>query len=125
MRVIVAGATTWTDVEVIRRELRKLPSGVTIIHGDARGADAIAGEVAVELGFAVERYDKNEDDRQRHGVPEAWRGLNERMLQASPDLVLGFHPAIEQSKGTGHLVELASRAGIAVRVISGIEESLS
>ena len=46
MRVIVTGWTQWADEEAIRRELRKLPPGTVVIHGDCEGADAIAGRVA-------------------------------------------------------------------------------
>ncbi|WP_437944068.1 hypothetical protein WMF27_09330 [Sorangium sp. So ce281] len=50
MRVIVAGAVAWTNVEAIRRELAKLPVGATVIHGDSPGANAyLAQQYAGEL----------------------------------------------------------------------------
>jgi hypothetical protein len=118
MRVIVAGATAWTDAEAIRRELAKLPAEAVVIHGDAPGADALAGQVAVQLGLAVEPMGKTREDytRYRRG---AWKGLNERMLASGAVLVLAFHPALEHSRGTKHLVELARSAGIEVRVFTG------
>jgi hypothetical protein len=118
MRVIVGGATAWTDAEAIRRELLALPAGSTIIHGDAPGADALAGEVAVQLGLAVERFGKNKEDYRKYRRA-AWKGLNERMLASGAELVLAFHPDIEKSRGTGHLVEIARRARVQVRIISG------
>lgn len=117
MRVIVAGAVAWDDVGAIRRELTKLPAGCTIIHGDTPGADAIAGELGVELGHTVEKWEKNSADRKRY-KKLAWMGLNERMLASGAELVLGFHPDIEKSKGTKHLVELAREAGVEVRTFS-------
>ncbi|WP_437534476.1 hypothetical protein WME79_09980 [Sorangium sp. So ce726] len=45
IRLIVAGAVAWTNVEAIRRELAKLPVGATVIHGDSPGADALAPRV--------------------------------------------------------------------------------
>ena len=118
MRVIVAGATAWTDAEAIRRELARLPAGSTVIHGDAAGADALAGEVAAQLGLAVERFAKDKGDYRKYRRA-AWKGLNERMLASGADLVLPFHPAIESSRGTGHLVRIARAAGVLVRVFSG------
>jgi hypothetical protein len=117
MRVIVAGATTWSNAEPIRRELARLPTGATVIHGDAPGADLLAGQVATELGLAVEPMAKNKQDyaKYRRG---AWKGLNERMLTSGAVLVLAFHPAIENSRGTKHLVELAEAAGIEVQVFT-------
>jgi hypothetical protein len=115
MRVIVAGAVAWADVEAIRRELAKLPPGSVVIHGDCDGADAIAGRVAAELGFAVEAMAKIADDYARY-QRAAWKGLNERMLASGAELVLAFHPDFESSKGSKHLAELARAADVEVRV---------
>jgi hypothetical protein len=115
MRVIVAGAAAWSDAEAIRRELAKLPADTVVIHGDAPGADALAGQVAAQLGLVVEPMGKTKEDytRYRRG---AWKGLNERMLASGAVLVLAFHPAIESSRRTKHLVALARAAGIEVQV---------
>ncbi len=115
MRVIVAGAVAWTNEGAIRRELSKLPPGSVVIHGDCPGADAIAGRVAAELGFAVEPMAKNAADRARF-KKAAWKGLNERMLASGAELVLVFHPTFEASKGSKHMAELAKRASVEVRV---------
>lgn len=117
MRVIVAGAVAWTDADAVRRELAKLPPGSVVIHGDCPGADALAGEVARELGFAVEPMAKNAADRAKY-KRLAWKGLNERMLLSGAGLVLVFHPAFEQSNGSKHMAELARRAGVEVRVFA-------
>jgi hypothetical protein len=50
-RVIVAGAAGWTEAEAIARELAKLPPSATVVHGDAPGADALAGAAAARLGM--------------------------------------------------------------------------
>jgi hypothetical protein len=119
MRVIVAGAVSWADEGVIRRELAALPAGTVVVHGDAPGADALAGRIAAdELGLTVEPFHKEVDDYRRAGRG-AWRRLNERMLAGGADLVLAFHPALEKSRGTKHLVGLARKAGVEVRVIAG------
>jgi hypothetical protein len=117
MRVIVAGAVAWANADAIRRELVKLPAGSVVIHGDCSGADALAGQIAVELGLAVEAMAKNAADRVRYGR-EAWKGLNERMLAAGAVLVLVFHPDFDASKGSKHMAELAELACVEVRVFS-------
>jgi hypothetical protein len=118
MRVIVAGSSTWTDADAIRRELLLLPAGSVVIHGDAPGADALAGAVATALGLVVEPLAKNEDDYRRYGRA-AWKGLNERMLASGAEMVLAFHPDIATSSGTGHMVAIARAAGVPVRVFAG------
>jgi hypothetical protein len=115
MRVIVAGAVDWTDAEAIARELAKLPPGTTVIHGDAPGADSLAGAAAARLEFGVEPMAKNREDFARY-KRGAWKGLNERMLASGAVLVLAFHADLARSRGTRHLVELARAAGIEVRV---------
>ena len=117
MRAIVAGAVAWSDQDAIRRELSKLPIGTTIIHGDCTGADAIAGQVARELGFAVEAMNKNEEDYSKY-TREAWKGLNERMLATGAMLVIVFHPSVASSHGSRHLIDLAQIANIEVRVFA-------
>ena len=117
MRVIVAGAVAWSDAEAILRELAKLPQSAVVIHGDCLGADAIAGEVARALGFTVEAMAKNAADRERYGR-EAWKGLNERMIESGANLVLVFHPNFDASNGSKHLAELAALAGLEVRVFA-------
>jgi hypothetical protein len=114
MRVIVAGAVAWADIEAIHRELAGLPAGTTVIHGDSPGADALAGRVAAMLGFTVEAMAKNAEDYAKYRRA-AWKGLNERMVAAGAGLVLAFHPNIAASRGTKHLIELAQAAGIEVR----------
>jgi hypothetical protein len=118
LRVLVTGARTWTDPEPIRRELARLPAGSVVIHGDARGADRLAGALAAELGLEV------------LACPAEWRrygraaGLvrNRAMLKEHrPQLVLAFHPALEKARGTKHMVELARKSGVAVRVVRGDE----
>jgi hypothetical protein len=54
--VLVCGSREWTDRATIRMWLSKLPSETEIVHGGARGADALAGDVAAELGLAVRAY---------------------------------------------------------------------
>src|SRR4051812_11161220 len=118
MRVVVAGAVAWVDADAIRRELSKLPPGSVVVHGDCPGADALAGEVARGLGFAVEPMAKSAADRSRY-KRAAWKGLNERMLLSGAELVLVFHPNFDASKGSKHMAELAESANVKVRVFAG------
>jgi hypothetical protein len=94
-----------------------LPPEAVIIHGDTPGADALAGQIAAQLGLAVEPMAKNSEDYGKY-QRVAWKGLNERMLASGAVLVLAFHPAIEESQGSKHLVEIARTMGIEVRVFS-------
>jgi YspA, cpYpsA-related SLOG family len=46
MRVLICGDRNWTDRAAIGRDVLTLPKGSMVIHGNARGADRSAGEIA-------------------------------------------------------------------------------
>jgi hypothetical protein len=48
----------------------------------------------------------------------AWKRLNERIIASGVTRVLVFHPAIEASRGSGHLITMARAAGIEVCVFT-------
>jgi len=87
-----------------------------VIHGGARGADRLAGEVARNLGFEVIEV---RPDWRPNGVynPQAGKERNIVMLEMKPDLVLAFWK--NHSTGTGHTIENATRRNIALEVHHG------
>jgi hypothetical protein len=117
MRVLITGSTTWTNREAIRSALAQLPAASTVVTGDTDGVDAIAIEIASELGLRVKAMRKTTSDHERY--PDApWKGLNERMMAAGIDLVLAFHPDIDKpgkARGTKHVIELAEAYGIPIK----------
>lgn len=120
MRILVTGSTLWTDSTALRREFASLPGPCTVVTGDCPGIDAIAQEVAAELGWPVEAMKKNRADARAHpGV--SWKGLNERMLATGIDLVLAFHADLNQpdsARGTKHMLALAEQAGVRARAFT-------
>lgn len=109
------GTPGWTDKEAIRRELSQYdPDDTVVIHGDAEGADRLAGEVAEELGMRV------------IPVPALWATQgrpagpirNRKMLAMGPDEVLAFHENIEASSGTKDMVRIAEDAGIPTTIFA-------
>ncbi|KKK46814.1 hypothetical protein LCGC14_3161480 [marine sediment metagenome] len=120
MRVLICGAAPrrgvggWKDPWPIIRELRNLPSTAVIIHGNAKGADKLAGELAHGLGFWVIPVDA---EWSRYGKG-AGPIRNKKMLSMRPDLVLAFHEDISQSSGTKNMVSIARKAGIETKVFS-------
>lgn len=118
-RVLVCGSRSWTDRNAIRERLLKLRDrdpiwdDPTIIHGDARGADKVAADVAARLGFDLEAYPAN---WMRYGKA-AGPMRNIRMLDSGVDLVLAFQ--LDGSRGTQHTIDEARRRGIPVEVTRG------
>lgn len=115
MRILVCGDRHWNDYKIIRRELLNFPKGTVIIHGKAKGADSIAGAIALELDFKVEEYSAEWNVHGRAAGPIR----NRKMLyEGMPDIVLAFHKNIEGSKGTKDMVNIARSAGKTVRIIT-------
>jgi hypothetical protein len=56
MRVLVCGSRGWNYKKTIIDRLTRLPREAVVMHGGARGADALAGEIAEALGHRVEVF---------------------------------------------------------------------
>jgi hypothetical protein len=115
MRVLVCGGRHYDDYPALKYVLDHSALGptseLTVIHGDALGADRLAGKWAKEVGAKVEAY------------PADWGGLggragpirNRQMIdEGRPDLVIAF----AGGKGTADMMRQAKVAGIRVDRIS-------
>lgn len=119
MRVIVCGSRDWTDTKVILERLKQLPADTMVMTGGCRGADRIADELirwSDHLWYL--RTDVHFAEWEEHGK-SAGPIRNQKMLDRGPDLVIAFHPDIESSKGTKHMVSIARAAGVPVEIITG------
>lgn len=115
MRILITGSRDWADRDVIRRALIRAgqdahvhPQGVTVVHGGARGADQIAGELAGEFGCMVEVHRADWD---RYGKAAGHR-RNAEMVALGADVCLAF--PLGESRGTRGCMALAEKAGIPV-----------
>ena len=110
-RVLICGDRNWKDMGTIGACIDALPKNAIVIHGDARGADSIAGFCARQNGLGVTPYPA---DWNRHG--KAAGIIRNRLMldETNPDLVIFFHNNLKQSKGTRHMVEIAYTANIPV-----------
>lgn len=119
MKILVCGDRNWTDKKKIKDELVEVWKGlvnstdIVVIHGGARGADTLAGEVAKELGFRVKVFLADWEKFGKAAGPIR----NIEMLNEKPDLVLAFHCDLSKSKGTAHAVKTANKRGMQVKVI--------
>ncbi len=121
MRLLVCGSRTWTDRAQLRQVIDRLVSKhgdrqVTVIEGDARGADRLAGQLARERGWRLELHPA---DWTREGRAAGVR-RNARMLrQGRPDLVVAFTVGpLAGSRGTADMVRRARAAGVPVQIIT-------
>jgi hypothetical protein len=118
MRVLICGDRNWTDREAIRAWLCKLQDeGYNVlIEGGANGADRIAEQEARLVGgFEVLEFPADWGKFGRAAGPIR----NKQMLtEGKPELVIAFHPDLNNSKGTKNMVTQATKAGVTVIVVN-------
>jgi YspA, cpYpsA-related SLOG family len=121
MRLLVCGSRTWTDRPRLWQVLDRLVSAhgdrqVTVIEGDARGADRLAGQLARRRGWRLERYPA---DWSGEGRAAGFR-RNARMLrEGRPDVVVAFTVGpLHESRGTADMVRRAQEAGVPVHLVT-------
>ena len=112
MRLLICGDRNWTDAKMIASVLRELNPRV-VIEGEARGADSLARIEAERMGIPVLKFPAEWGKYHRAAGPIR----NAQMLrEGRPDMVVAFHDDLDSSKGTKHMVGLARKAGVPVRV---------
>mgnify|MGYP001576939932 FL=1 len=111
MRVLIAGDRNWQDRPTIAKFVARLPQGTTIIEGEARGADSIARDCALDVGLSVERYPANWN---KYGRAAGYIRNQQMLDEGRPDLVAFFHQNLSESRGTKNMVRIAIKANIPV-----------
>ena len=129
MRVLITGDRHWTNWERVVEVLSALhavcPDAI-IVHGDARGADRIAGEIATML-FGAERVEAWPADWDRHGKA-AGPIRNRFMVKESERRAeldghhlrrgVAFHSDLFHSRGTKDMVSVLEYHNIPVLKIT-------
>ena len=128
--VLVTGDRDFKAVTVIEEQIRRLAPGTVVIEGEARGADVLAREKALEAGLPVGGFPAQwrvTRSTPAHRIGESggrrWDKAagpirNARMLEAGPDRVLAFHDDLAGSLGTKDMVRRAVEAGITVELVN-------
>ena len=112
-KVIVAGGREFNDYQLLKNKLDQLlqnKNNVEIVCGKARGADTLGETYAKEMGYSVKEF------------PAQWNEFgkragyirNEEMAKYA-DACVAFWDG--ESKGTKHMIDLANKHKIEVRVI--------
>lgn len=117
MRILVTGGRNYDDITAVLDALtpetsKAYASGgtVTIVHGGARGADALVASVARKFGWGEEAHPADWGTHGRAAGPIR----NQHMADLGADLLLAF----PGGRGTADMVRRATAAGIPVRHIT-------
>lgn len=112
-KVIIAGGRDFNDYPLLKATMDNLLCNITdeiiIVCGKARGADTLGEQYAKEKGYAVTYYPA---DWKQYGKRAGYL-RNEQMAQ-NADALAAFWNG--ESRGTKHMIDLAKRYGLKVRV---------
>ena len=127
MRILITGSRHWTDrtalASAMSRALTYLGSYIganhsaVLVHGGAKGADAVAADIADNWGWTVEEHPADWDADGRRAGPLR----NQRMVDAGADIVLAC--PMPGSKGTWDCMKRAVEAGIPVYIVNTRERT--
>ena len=131
-RLLICGDRNWIDKDEIRQCIETIDPDV-IIEGEARGADRMAREVALEmdyiLGDTLLSFPADWDKHHKAAGPIR----NQQMLtEGQPTIVYAFHANIGESKGTKDMIKRSLKAkiptfwsnGVKIAMITGSEDWL-
>lgn len=112
-RTIIAGSREFDDYTLLKNTMDKLLSNIKdniiIVCGKARGADTLGERYAKEKGYEINYYPANWD---LYGKRAGYI-RNEQMAQ-NADALVAFWDG--KSKGTKHMITLAHKYNLNVRV---------
>ena len=115
-RVLVFGGRDFHDAEAMESTLRRhLQPEDVIVHGGARGADALAGDIAGRvMGHAVEVHPA---DLHKHGK-SAGPIRNQEMLDSGIDFAIGM----PGGRGTQDMAERLRKASVSFVQVEPFDE---
>lgn len=111
MRVLVCGGRDFNDLEMLTAtldEIHKATPIEVIIHGDAKGADKLAGVWARDNSVPIEKYPA---DWSKYGKSAGFRRNTQMLTEGKPDLVVAMPGGV----GTAMMVDIARKASVKVR----------
>jgi hypothetical protein len=115
MRLLICGDRNWRDKSVIIETINKFRPDI-IIEGCANGADKLAGIAGEELGIEVKPFPA---DWEKYGRAAGPIRNSQMLKEGNPDVVVGFHYKIDESKGTRDMLTRAKKAGKATFIFDG------
>ena len=111
MKVIIAGSRDFNDYETLKKVCDFMLSRqdeVEIVSGTARGADQLGERYAREMGYPIKQFPADWSKGKSAGYLR-----NEDMAKYG-DALIAFWDG--SSKGTEHMINLAKKRGLKVKV---------
>ena len=112
-RIIVAGSRDFTNYKLMQQKLDHLlqnKSNICIVSGAAKGADKLGERYARDRQLQLKQFFANWN---LYGKSAGYK-RNEKMAQ-NADALVAFWDG--KSRGTMHMIDLAKKYNLAVRVV--------
>ncbi|WP_341323494.1 DUF2493 domain-containing protein [Solibacillus sp. FSL H8-0523] len=119
LKVIIAGGRDFIDYELLKQKadfLLQNQSEVEIVSGAAKGADKLGEKYAKEKGYPISSHPANWD---KHGRSAGY--IRNKEMAEYADVLIAFWDG--KSKGTKHMIDLATKHGLKVRIVNYDETS--
>jgi len=110
-RVLICGSRNFSNKTVIENIMKGFLSDTVIIQGGARGADALAKEIAKALHLTCVEYPA---DWAKHGKAAGAIRNAQMLKEGKPNIVYAFYEVYGNSPGTRDMVTKAEKAKICV-----------
>lgn len=113
MKVIIAGGRNFRDYNKLRESCDNIlvnQKEVEIVSGTAAGADTLGERYAQEKGYEVKKFPAQWD---LYGKSAGYK-RNQQMAEYADGLIAFWDG---KSKGTKHMIDIANKMGLKVRVV--------
>jgi hypothetical protein len=111
MKVIIAGSRNFNDYETLKKVCDHMLSRqdeVEIVSGTARGADQLGEQYGIEKGYKIKQFPPDWSKGKSAGYIR-----NEDMAKYGEALIAFWDG---ESKGTSHMINLAKKHGLKIKV---------
>lgn len=112
-KVIIAGSRDFSDFQLLYakcEEILESQTDIEIVSGTARGADKLGEHYASLKGHSVAKFPADWD---KHGKAAGY--VRNKEMAEYADMLIAFWDG--ESRGTGHMINLATEKGLNVHVI--------
>lgn len=110
LKVIVAGGRDFSDYKMLTKTLDHLKKPFEVVCGEAKGADSLGKRYANENELKVHSFPA---DWNTHGKSAGYK-RNEQMAEFA-DACIAFWDG--KSRGTKHMIDIATRKGLKLLVV--------
>jgi len=114
MKVIIAGGRDFNNYELLKVRCDNILSKqneIIIVSGGAKGADSLGERYANDKGYSLEIYPAEWD---KYGKSAGYK--RNVLMSENADSLIAFWDG--KSRGTKHMIDIATKNGLNVRVIN-------